>query len=68
MESGKRTIIKAILWNVLGLAVMMLVGFAASGSWSLGGKIAVANAVLGLISYVLYERLWARISWGRNVA
>ena len=66
MDTGKRTILKAILWNALGLAMMALVGFAMTGSVATGGAMAVINTAIGLLSYILYERLWARISWGRS--
>ncbi|OYX42268.1 MAG: hypothetical protein B7Z02_12640 [Rhodobacterales bacterium 32-67-9] len=66
MDTGKRTILKAILWNALGLASMCLVGFLMTGSLAAGGAIAVVNTAVGLTSYILYERLWARISWGRS--
>ena len=66
MDTGKRTIIKAVLWNVMGLATMLGVGFAMTGSVTLGGTIALTNSCLGLICYVFYERLWARIPWGRH--
>ena len=65
MESGKRTILKAVLWNVLGLFSMALVGYLATGSAVLGGGLALTNTLIGFITYVLYERLWARIGWGR---
>lgn len=65
MDTGKRTVLKAILWNALGLAMMALVGFVMTGSLATGGAMAVVNTAIGLTSYVLYERLWARISWGR---
>ncbi|MGB3316746.1 MAG: DUF2061 domain-containing protein [Albidovulum sp.] len=67
MDTGKRTVLKAVLWNLLGLAMMALVGLAMTGSAALGGAMALANTLIGLISYILYERLWSRISWGRNV-
>jgi uncharacterized membrane protein len=67
MDTSKRTILKAILWNALGLAMMLLVGFIMTGSLALGGVMAVINTSIGLVSYMLYERLWARIAWGRSV-
>ncbi len=67
MDTGKRTILKAILWNVLGLLTMALVGLAMTGSAALGGAIALSNTVVGFVCYILYERLWSRISWGRHV-
>lgn len=66
MDTGKRTILKAILWNALGLAMMALVGFLMTGSLATGGTMAVINTAIGLASYILYERLWARITWGRS--
>ena len=66
MDTGKRTILKAVLWNLMGLATMLGVGFVMTGSLSLGGTIALANGCLGLICYFFYKRLWARIPWGRN--
>ncbi|MCB2094180.1 MAG: DUF2061 domain-containing protein [Rhodobacteraceae bacterium] len=66
MDTGKRTILKAILWNALGLATMLLVGFIMTGSLALGGMMAVINTGTGLICYIFYERVWARITWGRS--
>jgi uncharacterized membrane protein len=66
MESGKRTVIKAVLWNVIGLIMMAIVGLAVTGSVVLGGTVALINTGIGLLSYVLYERLWTHITWGRN--
>ena len=65
MDSRRRTFAKAILWNIIGLSVMSAVGFVATGSFALGGMMALANAGIGFASYVLYERVWANVSWGR---
>ena len=51
---------------MIGLVVMMLVGFAATGSFAVGGAMAAVNTCIGLSMYVVYERLWSRVSWGRN--
>ncbi|MGC1430021.1 MAG: DUF2061 domain-containing protein [Albidovulum sp.] len=67
MDTNKRTLTKAVLWNLLGLAVMALVGFALTGSVATGGAMALINTVIGFVTYVAYERLWSRITWGRHV-
>ena len=67
METAKRTITKAILWNVLGLLSMAGVGYAATGSLAVGGGLAVTNTTIGFICYVIYERVWSGIRWGRKV-
>lgn len=65
METRKRTWIKAIGWQALGLLMMTLLGAIFTGSVSAGGALALASTAIGLCTYVLYERLWARIAWGR---
>jgi len=67
METRKRSIVKAVIWNLIGLGVMALVGFVATGSFAVGGTMALINAAIGLTTYVLYERLWQNIRWGRHV-
>ena len=66
METRKRTLVKAIVWNIIGLTVMSLVGLVLTGSAAVGGALAVVNTVIGLTMYFLYERVWAGISWGRQ--
>ncbi|MCC5988159.1 MAG: DUF2061 domain-containing protein [Pararhodobacter sp.] len=66
METRTRTLTKATLWQFLGLVVMALIGWALTGSASLGGGLALSNAIIGFATYVIYERIWARIRWGRS--
>ncbi len=65
MDSRQRSVVKAVIWNLIGLVSMAFVGLAATGSWALGGKMALINAGLGLSCYVIYERIWAKVRWGR---
>lgn len=46
--------------------MMMLVGFVATGSFAVGGAMAAVNTGIGLSMYMVYERLWSRVHWGRN--
>jgi len=66
METRRRSLLKAVIWNILGLTVMTLVGFVATGSATVGGAMAVINTAIGFVMYLSYERLWARIGWGRQ--
>jgi len=65
METRFRTLIKAAIWQLMGLIVMVGVGWALTGSIATGGGIALINTMIGFLTYVFYERLWARIGWGR---
>ena len=67
METRLRSLTKAVIWNLIGLVVMALVAFLATGSWTTGGSIALVNAGIGLSAYLIYERVWTRIRWGRHV-
>ncbi|MFD0908858.1 DUF2061 domain-containing protein [Ruegeria arenilitoris] len=66
METRRRSVVKAIIWNAMGLAVMTVVGLIATGSAAIGSALAVVNTAVGLTLYVIYERIWAGISWGRH--
>ncbi|MTI03450.1 DUF2061 domain-containing protein [Roseibium sp. RKSG952] len=66
METRRRSVVKAVVWNLMGLVMMTLVGLIATGSAAVGGGLALVNTAIGLTLYVIYERVWAGISWGRN--
>ncbi|NOD78031.1 DUF2061 domain-containing protein [Ruegeria sp. HKCCD4332] len=66
METRRRSVVKAIVRNVMGLVTMTVVGLIATGSATVGGVVALVNTAIGLTMYVIYERVWAGISWGRN--
>lgn len=66
METKSRSLVKALIWNVMGLGSMSLVGFLATGSAAVGGVMAVVNTAIGFVMYLFYERVWAGIRWGRH--
>lgn len=67
METRARTLVKSVLWAMLGLVTMAIVGLWFTGSLRLGGAMAVVNALVGFACYLVYERVWARVRWGRKV-
>ncbi|MAU51858.1 MAG: hypothetical protein CMN17_05655 [Roseovarius sp.] len=64
METRLRSIVKAVIWNMIGLSVMALVGLAVTGSLIAGGKMALINTAIGFGTYLVYERIWAHVRWG----
>ncbi len=66
MDSAKRTILKAIIWQITGIFTMGLVGFFMTGSVAQGLGLALANTAVGTVTYVIYERFWARVRWGQR--
>ena len=65
METRVRSTVKAVLWTLIGLISMSVIGLLFTGSLSQGGLMAVVNAALGFISYLVYERVWSKVRWGR---
>ena len=65
METTARTVVKALCWQGLGLATMSGIGWMFTGSVAQGGALALTSAGIGLACYILHERVWARIGWGR---
>lgn len=66
METRIRSLVKALIWNIIGLAMMAMVGFLATGSVAVGSAMALINTAIGFSMYLIYERLWSRIRWGRG--
>lgn len=65
MESTTRTIAKTASWQMLGLLSMALIGYVFTGSFLTAGSLALVTALSGTICYVMHERVWNRIAWGR---
>ncbi|MEQ8599471.1 MAG: DUF2061 domain-containing protein [Devosia sp.] len=65
MESSARSIVKAVTWQAIGLVTMTLMGWLATGSLVAAGGLALSGALSGFVCFILHERLWARIQWGR---
>ncbi|MEX0287363.1 MAG: DUF2061 domain-containing protein [Paracoccaceae bacterium] len=64
METRKRTVLKALIWNLIGLISMSLVGLAMTGSIAVGAVTAAINGALGFTMYFAYERVWGQVRWG----
>ncbi|SDI71716.1 DUF2061 domain-containing protein [Aliiruegeria lutimaris] len=65
-ETPRRSFAKALTWQAMGLVVMTAITWALTGSVETGGAIALLGAASGMVTYMLHERAWARVRWGRN--
>ncbi|MBQ66399.1 MAG: hypothetical protein CMH07_05705 [Marinovum sp.] len=66
MESKLRTGVKAGLWIMIGWIMMCITGLFFTGSVKIGFNIAIANSLIGLVCYFVYERIWGGIKWGQR--
>lgn len=65
MDTKTRTVAKAATWQLLGLAVMTGLAWMQTGNVAGAFSLAVSAAASGTVFYVLHERLWSAIGWGR---
>ena len=63
-ETSKRTLIKALSWQLMGVLVMAAVGYVVTGSLIEAGGFSLALQAFSLVCYILHERVWGRIGWG----
>lgn len=66
MDSRLRTFVKAVTWQVLGLFTTTLIVWLASGSMVAALGAAGGTAACSFVCYILHERAWARVRWGRG--
>lgn len=64
MESRRRTVTKAITYQLMGLVVMTALGTLFTGSAGAGGALAIVSTMIGTVAYVLHERAWGLVRWG----
>lgn len=65
METTLRTVIKAVSWQVLGIAVMSAIAYLHTSSISTALSMAGTTSALGFVSYFIHEKLWQRVNWGK---
>lgn len=64
MENNKRTLTKAITWQLIGFVMMAIVNYFYMGDFSQGLGLSALLTLIGLVSYYLHERVWASVGWG----
>jgi uncharacterized membrane protein len=66
MESRIRTLLKALTWQVLGLLTMTAIGLVHTGSITAGMSLAASSMVVGFVCFLIHERIWNAVRWGRR--
>ena len=66
IDTRKRSFTKAVIWKVLGLIALTLVAFIITGSIKQTGFVAIIYHFLMLCLFMLHERVWNAIRWGKT--
>ena len=66
METTARTFVKAVTWQAVGIMVMAVTSFAVTGSWWKATVLSMSSCTISLFIYLLHERIWQKVAWGRR--
>ena len=65
-DNHKRTIAKAITYRILGILWLLIISLLITGSIKETITINGIYHILRIVDFFVHERLWIRISWGKN--
>jgi uncharacterized membrane protein len=65
MESTRRSIAKAISYRFFGTITTTVLVLLVIGQLELAAAIGLADTLFKIVVYILHERFWNRISYGR---
>jgi len=66
METTRRSIAKALSWRALATVITASLAFFVTGEIEVAAKIGFADTLIKLVVYIGHERLWNRITFGRQ--
>ena len=65
-DNAQRSLIKALIWRVFAICNTLTMAIFISKDLSIASKIASTDAVFKTALMFFYERVWARIGWGKE--
>ncbi|WP_346910474.1 DUF2061 domain-containing protein [uncultured Roseibium sp.] len=68
METMGRTVVKAATWQGLGILTMTALSYPQTGSLTGALSIAVSASASGFVFYLVHEKIWNAVRWGRQPA
>jgi uncharacterized membrane protein len=66
MDTARRSLVKTISWRLTGSGATFLISYLIAGNFAVAGTIAVIQLVSNTVLYFVHERIWNKISWGRQ--
>jgi len=58
----KKLFYKAIVWNIIGLAITSIFSFLWFGNWIQSLSFSLILIIISIFTYVLYEIVWIKLS------
>ncbi|MBW7997050.1 MAG: DUF2061 domain-containing protein [Candidatus Glassbacteria bacterium] len=66
IESHHRSVAKALSWRILAIAITAGVAWIITGNIQFAATIGVVDSLVKLGIYYLHERVWNKLSFGRQ--
>jgi uncharacterized membrane protein len=61
-----RSVVKALVWRLFAICNTLAVCFFVSKDFSMASKIAGSDAIFKTFLMISYERVWAKVEWGKE--
>lgn len=65
-EKWSRSFIKSISWRIIGTLDTIIISYLVTGTLSFALSIGAIELVTKMGLYVVHERVWNRIHWGKS--
>ncbi|SHL49485.1 DUF2061 domain-containing protein [Roseibium suaedae] len=66
METTRRTLLKTLTWQTMGVISMTLLSLPHTGSFLGALTLALSASATGFVCFFLHELVWNRVGWGRH--
>jgi uncharacterized membrane protein len=65
-ETTSRSLVKTLTWRITGSSSTFLIAYLITGSIGASSGIAIVQMIVNTVLYLIHERVWSRIGWGRR--
>lgn len=65
-ERWSRSLLKSVSWRIIGTLDTIIISYVITGEISFALSIGGIELVTKMMLYVVHERLWNKVNWGKN--
>jgi uncharacterized membrane protein len=65
-ETFNRSLIKTISWRLIVLVIDFSIAYLFTQNFDLSSKLAIAKLIAASLFYLIHERIWNKINWGKT--
>ena len=65
-EQLSRSIMKSVSWRIIGTVDTIAIAWLITGTLKFALSIGFVELVTKMVLYIVHERLWNKISWGKK--